>query len=73
MGPWRVLACALVAPGILATTALAQELIITGTDGNDELDGSAAGQAWTPGARRACRSLRASPARPLRDRRCLSF
>jgi hypothetical protein len=44
MGPRRVLAYALVAPGILATTALAQELIITGTDGNDELDGIAAGQ-----------------------------
>jgi hypothetical protein len=44
-GPRRVLAGIMVVLGIATGTALAQEVILTGTDGDDVLNGTAAGEA----------------------------
>jgi hypothetical protein len=48
--PRRVLAGILVALGLLAATALAQDLVITGTDGNDVLNGTDAPESIYAGA-----------------------
>jgi hypothetical protein len=44
-GPWRVVAGGVIAVALLATTAFAQDLVITGTDGNDVLNGTPASEA----------------------------
>jgi hypothetical protein len=48
--PPRVLASIVVALAILAATALAQDAVITGTDGNDVLNGTPAGESIYGGA-----------------------
>src|ERR1700712_4155683 len=49
-GPRGVLAGCIVALGLLTATAFAQDVVLTGTDGNDVINGTAASEAIYGGA-----------------------